>query len=316
MWIRMPQLPTKFYKLIVIKKAANRIGPLLRLDNFTAAGTRANFARMCVQVNLDHPLLGAIWIGDWKQKIQYEGVHTLCFNCGMVGHRKENCPSTQIASEPMAMESAPATSSPPDPNVIQGDKPVEKGTIESERGPWMLVSYRKSKGQLTNQAVSANKERPSGHWRWGANDISIHYPDIPPQRTFFQNAMDTPTPDGDQISGPYSSPMANPPCSDPMDPTVSENQADHSEAHMILDEAQTRPNPPPNAETSTLPKDLPPSKVVSSQTSITERVFKGLITLRDSFPSSKDKKSSVVSKQSNPNGGSKPSLMAHRQPRK
>lgn len=94
-WMRLPSLPKEFYNPVLIKRAINQIGPLLRVDEFTASGTRSQFARFCVQIDLEVPISSCIWIGKWKQIIQVEGIDKICFHCGIIGHRKENCPGLQ-----------------------------------------------------------------------------------------------------------------------------------------------------------------------------------------------------------------------------
>ena len=42
-------------------------------------------------------------IGRLEQQICYEGIHKMCFGCGRLGHRKEQCPYI-IRQEPMASE--------------------------------------------------------------------------------------------------------------------------------------------------------------------------------------------------------------------
>ena len=57
---------------------------------------RGRFARVCVQIDLDQPLTVKIRIGNRDQKIQYEGISTIYFECGYVGHRASSCPSMRI----------------------------------------------------------------------------------------------------------------------------------------------------------------------------------------------------------------------------
>lgn len=94
-WIRLPGLPKEYYDPLIIKRAVNQIGSLLRVNGITALGMRSQFARICVQIDLEIPIPPYIWIGKWKQSIQIEGIDKLCFNCGIIGHRKESCPSLQ-----------------------------------------------------------------------------------------------------------------------------------------------------------------------------------------------------------------------------
>ena len=68
------------------------VGPVLRVDTHIANGARGRFARLCVQVNLDKPLIKIVMVGKMAQAILFEGLNALCFACGRVGHRKVGCP--------------------------------------------------------------------------------------------------------------------------------------------------------------------------------------------------------------------------------
>ena len=57
MWVRFPELPIEFYEHNALLKIGIAIGPMLRIDAHIANGARGRFARMCIQVNLDKPLV-------------------------------------------------------------------------------------------------------------------------------------------------------------------------------------------------------------------------------------------------------------------
>ena len=90
-WVRLPELLIEFYDIILLKEIGNAIGPVLRIDYYTASGTRGSFARLCIQVDLDKPLINMVKIGRLKQRVAYEGIGSLCYCCGWLGHRQENC---------------------------------------------------------------------------------------------------------------------------------------------------------------------------------------------------------------------------------
>lgn len=98
MWIRMPMLPFEYYNPIIIRNAASQVGPLIQMDDFTVMEARANFARLCIQVDFEKALSAFIWIGNWKQAVQYKGFTSIYFECGKIGHKKERYPSVLCAT--------------------------------------------------------------------------------------------------------------------------------------------------------------------------------------------------------------------------
>lgn len=93
-WIRLNELPIEYYNAEVLLQIGKSIGTMLRVDTHTASESRGRFARLCVQVNVTKPLVTAILIGKFEQPVCYEGIHHLCFSCGRMDHRRENCPFT------------------------------------------------------------------------------------------------------------------------------------------------------------------------------------------------------------------------------
>ena len=90
-WIRFPELPIEFYDKEVLKEIGSAIGLVLRIDSYTASGSRGSYARLCVQVNLEKPLINMVRIGKCRQIVMYEGISTLCFSCGWLGHTQNKC---------------------------------------------------------------------------------------------------------------------------------------------------------------------------------------------------------------------------------
>ena len=69
MWVRFPELPIEFYEHNALLKIGRAFGPVLCIDAHTANGARGRFARMCIQVNLDKPLVRSFYLGKLKQII-------------------------------------------------------------------------------------------------------------------------------------------------------------------------------------------------------------------------------------------------------
>ncbi|KAL0002718.1 hypothetical protein SO802_016499 [Lithocarpus litseifolius] len=91
-WIRLPELPIEYYEPEALKEIGAAIGHVLRIDARTVNGHRRRFARLCVQVKLEQPLIKTIMIGKFAQSVMYEELNALCCSCGRVGHKKDVCP--------------------------------------------------------------------------------------------------------------------------------------------------------------------------------------------------------------------------------
>ncbi|KAG6745778.1 hypothetical protein POTOM_050285 [Populus tomentosa] len=55
-WVRLPDLEMEYYDISVLWKIGNHIDRNLKIDRTTSIGTRGNYARICVEVDLTKPL--------------------------------------------------------------------------------------------------------------------------------------------------------------------------------------------------------------------------------------------------------------------
>ncbi|KAF3942845.1 hypothetical protein CMV_030536 [Castanea mollissima] len=151
-WVRLPKLPIEFYETSVLKEIRSVIGPVLRIDSFTSSETRGGYVRLCVQINLDKPLITSIRIGRLTQRVLYEGVSALCFSCGRLGHKKENyCYQVKEATAENEKQIVPKT-----------NETKERTQSNTNYGPWMVVTRKKSVGRLgqTNGQIKLNQRSP------------------------------------------------------------------------------------------------------------------------------------------------------------
>ncbi|XP_020697948.2 uncharacterized protein LOC110110690 [Dendrobium catenatum] len=94
-WIHLPNLPLHCWDNINICRIASMVGKPYLIDGNMFQWGRREFGRVYVRINLDAKLPLGVWVegyyGRFYQKIEYERVPSFCFNCGLIGHSKEQC---------------------------------------------------------------------------------------------------------------------------------------------------------------------------------------------------------------------------------
>ena len=158
-WIRLNGLPIEYYNSEALLQIGKSIGNVLRVDTHTANEARGRFARLCVQIDVDKPLVTAVLIGRFEQPVCYEGIQKLCFSCGRMGHRKENCQYTVRPNSPakegrlvndrdgegqscdMHVPHGPAEGMENN-GLVHGN--VAGASQDSTYGPWTVVARRKN----------------------------------------------------------------------------------------------------------------------------------------------------------------------------
>ncbi|CAL1400542.1 unnamed protein product [Linum trigynum] len=66
------------------------------MDEATRLAIRGHFARICVEVNLAKPLICKYRLERRTRRVEYEGLHKVCFTCGLYGHEQETCPKKTV----------------------------------------------------------------------------------------------------------------------------------------------------------------------------------------------------------------------------
>ncbi|KAI9082383.1 hypothetical protein K1719_035806 [Acacia pycnantha] len=69
----------------------NSIGKAIRLDVHTAKRAKGRFARMCVELDLNKPLVPEFNVEGQLLSVVYESLGQLCNKYGRVGHLKDGC---------------------------------------------------------------------------------------------------------------------------------------------------------------------------------------------------------------------------------
>ncbi|XVF02367.1 hypothetical protein REPUB_Repub04eG0169400 [Reevesia pubescens] len=143
-WIQLPKLPLKFFNGELLMNIGKIVGNPLKLDSNTILVTREKFARTCFEIDLQKPLVSRVVVARHDQRIEYEGLHIVDFNYGIVGHRAKNYPTKPMEVNTMA-EIANKTST----NLVEDGGTWCETTVRDSKGkPNFFKSTQKSSGSL------------------------------------------------------------------------------------------------------------------------------------------------------------------------
>lgn len=134
-WVRLPGLPVDYYDKKNFFNLGNKIGTTLKVDEMTQLRARTMYARMCVEIDLGAPLLPTYSVDGNLLRIEYEGLHLICFHCGIYGHNQEHCPTKR--NQEVAKEMEPGGNVAMQVDEAQPRSNERKGS--EKYGEWMLV---------------------------------------------------------------------------------------------------------------------------------------------------------------------------------
>ncbi|KAG6757064.1 hypothetical protein POTOM_037365 [Populus tomentosa] len=131
------------------------------VDVYTLDVEQGCFACICVEIDLDQPIVGRLWIKYNCYKVKYKGLHLICNSCGCYEHLGRDCKvlsSHSVLAEGMVVDAPKAT-------VARGHMNNGNGsTIQAvSQGAWALIrdfneirygySFYKWKNDLSNAYV-------------------------------------------------------------------------------------------------------------------------------------------------------------------
>lgn len=85
-WVRILGFLVRYFKEVTLTKIGNQLGNAVKIDQLAVAQSRGKFGRICVEIDLQKPLLPYIEVEGVAYSVVFEGIFML--NCGCYGHVK------------------------------------------------------------------------------------------------------------------------------------------------------------------------------------------------------------------------------------
>ncbi|KAI9094528.1 hypothetical protein K1719_026648 [Acacia pycnantha] len=191
-WVRLPDVPFEFYNVESLRRIGNMIGRMIKVDRSTSIYDKGGFARICVELDLQKPLLPSYKVFGEERPIVYEGLHHVCFTCGKYGHQKDKCPTTQNKDEVQSADGATMGNDPGNNSrdltkeeeksggstatIVSGDSPSGAspfGKIQILRREFRGAPSRADMKQVENKSINQGVDR-----RKSADHHESSHPDI------------------------------------------------------------------------------------------------------------------------------------------
>ncbi|KAL7203191.1 hypothetical protein ACSBR2_016487 [Camellia fascicularis] len=183
LWVRFPQLLIEYYNEKILYHIAKSLGKPLKIGINTTTSSRGKYAQVCIEVDLSKSLISYYSIGKYSYAIEYEHLHSICFNYSRAGHRKEWYNTSPMKTKDPAKVLADGSKKVTVVNSeqwssIYGVGPSANGSAELSNegfGPWMLVKKKCKRSHHLGRGREDNKlgKRPqnANQIRWGLRPI-------------------------------------------------------------------------------------------------------------------------------------------------
>lgn len=154
--VRIPELSLELYNQTFLERLGGSLGTYLKMDRLTSIQSRGQFARLRVEIDLAKPLVSYVMCRGYKLKLEYEGLHSVCFKCGVYEHRMETCSLKHVVSPEMEAPPIHAGESKRKQGSIHEVASQGVGAVASEEAPMCRVQQVKQIDMTEGEGEKAN----------------------------------------------------------------------------------------------------------------------------------------------------------------
>lgn len=157
MWVRIPRLPLELFNTQFLWRIGLGLGSMLKVDWLTSVHSRGQYARICVDIDLEKPLKSFILTRGHKLCLEYEGLHLICFHCGRYGHKFGQCDRVPEASKVLS----------PEPSQVMVNVNHE-GTPNGAKDATNNANHAGSSTSIKEPLIQVSNKKPESNSSYGS----------------------------------------------------------------------------------------------------------------------------------------------------
>lgn len=142
-WIRVAAIQLECFDVWALKRIGNLLRKLLKIDSLTTTKNRGKFVWLGVELDLTKPLEAFVQINKTWYNIEYEGLHDICYGCGLYRHKRQKCTSLEKEQPEQVRTTFGPTKATPKGNDATLANETDVNSLKMLRGPWMNVPPRR-----------------------------------------------------------------------------------------------------------------------------------------------------------------------------
>ncbi|CAA0805821.1 Unknown protein [Striga hermonthica] len=151
-WIRFSGLNLAMFDENIMFCLASMVGTPVKVDLNTSTVERGKYARACVQIDLNQPVVGQVGFQGIWYKVEYEGLYLLCPLCGRYGHNRNTCSFVK------PVDSAGQSTSLDKGKSIVND--LDMKPPDELHGDWLVEQKRRRRGRPNKNVGNGETSSP------------------------------------------------------------------------------------------------------------------------------------------------------------
>lgn len=89
--VKVPKLPLQFFNKNFLARVGIKLGKTLWVNETTLIASQGQYVLISVEIDLEKPLIAKFKFCRRVRRVEYEGLHAVCFHCRRYAYKLRDC---------------------------------------------------------------------------------------------------------------------------------------------------------------------------------------------------------------------------------